>query len=62
MVNDGTNVHWYIGGTQVCGTGVAIASMPSTTQYPAVWSATALSATSVAMAYDYINWQRAVSR
>jgi hypothetical protein len=62
MVNDGTNVHWYIGGTQVCGTGVAIASMPSTAQYPAVWSATALSATSVAMAYDYINWQRAVSR
>ena len=62
MVNDGTNVHWYIGGTQVCGTGVAIANMPSTTQYPAVWSATALSATSVSMAYDYINWQRAVSR
>jgi hypothetical protein len=62
MVNDGTNVHWYIGGTQVCGTGVAIGSMPSTTQYPAVWSATALSATSVTMAYDYINWQRAVSR
>ena len=62
MVNDGTNVHWYIGGTQVCGTGVAIANMPSTNQYPAVWSATALSATSVTMAYDYINWQRAVSR
>jgi hypothetical protein len=62
MVNDGTNVHWYIGGTQVCGTGVAIGSMPSTTQYPAVWSATALSGTSVTMAYDYINWQRAVSR
>ena len=62
MANDGTNVHWYIGGTQVCGTGVAIANMPSTAQYPAVWSATALSATSVTMAYDYINWQRAVSR
>lgn len=62
MVNDGTNVHWYIGGTQVCGTGVAIASIPSSTQYPAVWSATALSGTSVTMAYDYINWQRAVSR
>jgi hypothetical protein len=62
MVNDGTNVHWYIGGTQVCGTGVAIGSMPSTTQYPAVWSATALSGTSGTMAYDYINWQRAVSR
>jgi hypothetical protein len=62
MVNDGANVHWYIGGTQVCGPGVAIASMPSTTQYPAVWSATALSAASVAMASDYINWQRAVNR
>ncbi len=62
MVNDGTNVHWYIGGTQVCGSGVAIANMPSTTQYPGVWSATALSGTSVNMAYDYIDWQRAVSR
>jgi hypothetical protein len=62
MVDDGTNVHWYIVGTQVCGTGVAIANMPSTTQYPAVWSATALSATSVTMAYDYINWVRAVVR
>jgi hypothetical protein len=62
MVNDGTNVHWYIGGTQVCGTGVAIANMPSTAQYPAVWSATALSGSSVTMAYDYINWQRAVNR
>jgi hypothetical protein len=62
MVNDGTNVHWYIGGTQVCGTGVAIANMPSTTQYPAVWSATSLSSTSVTMAYDYINWVRAVAR
>lgn len=62
IVNDGTNVHWYIAGTEVCGTGVAIGSMPSTTMYPASWSATALSATSVTMAVDYVNFQRAVVR
>jgi hypothetical protein len=28
MVNDGTNVHWYIGGRQVCGSGAATANMP----------------------------------
>jgi len=62
IVNDGTNVHWYVNGTQVCGSGVAIASMPSTTQYPASWSATALSATSVGMAVDYVDFQRATVR
>jgi len=55
-------VHWYVNGTQVCGTGVAIASVPSTAQYPASWSATALSATSVTMAVDYVDWQRATVR
>jgi hypothetical protein len=62
MVNDGTDVHWYIGGTQVCGTGIKTAKMPSTTLYPAVWSATSLGTASVSMAYDYINWQRMVNR
>ena len=62
MVNDGALVHWYVNGTQVCGTGVAIASMPSTAQYPASWSATALSTTSVTMAVDYVDWQRATAR
>jgi hypothetical protein len=60
--SDGTNVHWYVNGTQVCGTGTAVASMPSSTMYPASWSATALSATSVTMAVDYVDFQRAVSR
>jgi hypothetical protein len=62
LVNDGALVHWYVNGTQVCGTGVAIASVPSTAQYPGSWSATALSATSVTMAVDYVDWQRATVR
>lgn len=61
IVSDATKVHWYIGGTEVCGTGVAVASMPSTIQQPA-WSSTALSGTSVTMAVDYVDFQRAVSR
>jgi hypothetical protein len=62
IVNDGSNVHWYVNGTQVCGTGVPIASLPATAQYPASWSATALSATSVSMAVDYVDFQRATVR
>jgi hypothetical protein len=62
MVNDGTNVHWYVNGTQ-CGTGVAIGSMPSNTMYAANWSAVTLTAsTAVTMAVDYVDFQRAVSR
>jgi hypothetical protein len=62
IVNDGSNVHWYVNGAQVCGSGVPIASMPSSTQYPASWSATALSGTSVTMAVDYVDFQRATVR
>ena len=62
IVNDGTNVHWYVNGTQVCGSGVAVANLPGTTQYPASWSATALSAIPVTMAVDYVDWQRATVR
>ena len=62
IVNDGANVHWYVNGSQVCGTGVAVASMPATAQYPAAWSATALSASSVSMAVDYVDFQRATVR
>ncbi len=62
IVNDGANVHWYVNGTQVCGTGVSIASLPSTAMYPAAWSATALSASSVSMAVDYVDFQRATLR
>jgi hypothetical protein len=62
MVNDGTNVHWYVNGTQ-CGMGVAIGSMPSNTMYAASWSAVTLTAsTAVTMAVDYVDFQRAVSR
>jgi hypothetical protein len=62
IVNDGVLVHWYVNGTQVCGSGVAIANMPNSAQYPASWSATALSGNSVTMAVDYVDWQRAMVR
>lgn len=62
MVNDGTYVHWYINGTEATGCKTAVGSMPSGPQYPASWSAVALSSTSVTMAVDYVAVQRSVSR
>ena len=61
MANDGTLVHWYIGGTEVCGTGVAIASVPSSVQAPA-WTSVGGTATAMKFAVDYVNFQRAVTR
>jgi hypothetical protein len=61
MVNDGTKLHWYINGSEVCGTGVAIGSLPAAAQYPA-FTTTAKSATSMTMAVDYVTFQRAVTR
>jgi hypothetical protein len=62
MVNDGTYVHWYINGTEATSCKTVVGSMPSGAQYPASWSATALSASSVTMAVDYVDVQRAVAR
>ena len=62
MVNDGTYVHWYVNGTEATGCKTAVGSMPTASQYPASWSATALSSTSVTMAVDYVDFQRAVAR
>jgi hypothetical protein len=62
MSNDGTYVHWFINGTEATGCKTAVGSMPSSNQYPASWAATALSSTSVTMAVDYVDFQRAVSR
>jgi len=62
MVNDGTYVHWYVNGTEATGCKTAVGSMPTASQYPAAWSATALSSTSVTMAVDYVDFQRAVAR
>jgi hypothetical protein len=62
MVNDGTYLHWYINGSEATGCKTAIASMPSTAQYPASWSVVALSSTSVTMAVDYVAVQRVVTR
>jgi hypothetical protein len=62
IVNDGTNVHWYVNGAQ-CGAGVTLGSMPTSTMYAANWSAVTLTAsTAVTMAVDYVDFQRAVSR
>jgi hypothetical protein len=62
MVNDGTYVHWYINGTEATSCKTAVGSMPSGAQYPASWSAMALSASSVTMAVDYVDFQRATAR
>jgi hypothetical protein len=62
MVNDGTYVHWYINGTEATACKTAVGSMASGVQYPASWSATALSASSVTMAVDYVDFQRATVR
>jgi hypothetical protein len=62
MVNDGTYVHWYINGTEATACKTPVGSMPSGPQYPASWSATALSASSVTMAVDYVDFQRATAR
>jgi len=62
MVNDGTNVHWYVNGTQVCGTGVAVTSMPNTGAYPDTWASVAMSGSSVQMYVDYVAFVRQVTR
>jgi hypothetical protein len=62
MVNDGTYVHWYINGTEATGCKTVVGSMPSSAQYPASWAATSLGASSVTMAVDYVDFQRATAR
>lgn len=62
MINDSTYVHWYINGTEATACKTVVGSMPSTAQYPASWAATALSTTSVTMAVDYVDVQRATVR
>ncbi len=62
MANDGTFVHWYVNGTEATACKTAVGSMPSGNQYPASWSATALSASSVTMSVDYVDFQRAMTR
>jgi hypothetical protein len=64
MVNDGTYIHWYVNGTQVCGTGLSILSgnVPSTAQVVGDWTSASGSASSVSMLVDYLAFQRAVSR
>jgi hypothetical protein len=61
MVQDGTNLHWYINGTQVCGTGLAIASVQPTAGIE--WESVELNTTtSGSMGVDYVTFTRAVTR
>lgn len=62
LMSDGTNLHYYINGTQVCGTGTAISAITSGNMPVGAWTATALSATSITMAVDYLTAYRAVTR
>ena len=62
IVNDGTKVHWYLNGSEVCGTGVAIASIPSATMKIGTLTAVALSGTSINFGADYVNFRRNVVR
>lgn len=63
MESDGTNLHWYIDGTQVCGTGVALSGVTNTVQSVGLMSAvTNTVSTSVSMLVDYLLFQRAVTR
>ena len=59
---DGTKVHWYLNGSEVCGTGVAIASIPSATMKIGMYTAVALSGTSLNYGADYVNFRRHVVR
>jgi hypothetical protein len=62
MANDGTYVHWYVNGTESTGCKTVVGNMPAGNQYPASWSATALSGSSVTMSVDYVDFQRAMTR
>jgi hypothetical protein len=62
IVSDGTNVHWYINGTQVCGAGTPISGIHNGNMSAGAWTVTGLSATSVTMFVDYLTSTRAVSR
>jgi hypothetical protein len=61
VYNDGTLVHWYINGNPVCGAGVPITNMPSTTLLSS-FTSVAGSTTSVTMALDYWMFHMNVTR
>jgi hypothetical protein len=55
MKGDGTNLHYYINGTEVCGTGIPLSQYTNmSTNTDIVVTATALSSTSVALDVDYV--------
>lgn len=62
MANDGTYVYWYVNGAEATACKTVVGNMPSASQYPASWSATAFSGTSVTMSVDYVDFQRATAR
>jgi hypothetical protein len=62
MVSDGSNMHWYINGTQVCGTGTALSGMPSNTTHIGEAAVVAGTTTSVNFQVDYYTMQRNIGR
>jgi hypothetical protein len=66
LKNDGTHLSWYIGGTQVCGSGIALSSLDSGSSagdYLGAWTVTnETGTTQITMDVDYINFQMAVDR
>jgi hypothetical protein len=62
MVSDGTNLHWYVNGTQVCGTGVALTNITTDPLSMAWTSTTKTASTHVYFDVDYVAFQRALTR
>jgi len=61
MAQDGTKLHWYIAGTEVCGTGVALASIPNAVG-SFEWDVVAGTSTSMEFDVDYVYLQMQVTR
>lgn len=62
LVSDGTNLHYYINGVQVCGAGTPISGIHANNMPAGAWTVTSLSATSVTMAVDYLTSTRSTTR
>jgi hypothetical protein len=62
LVSDGTKLHWYVDGTQVCGTGVALSGLYTNTIQPQWFAVTNTASTSVTLAVDYWTISEGVTR
>jgi hypothetical protein len=62
LVSDGTNLHWYVDGAQVCGTGLALSGLYSSSITPEWFAVTGTASTSVTLAVDYWTMSEGVTR